>query len=178
MIPNAVLAESPGSIGIDSASTPGTVVGNGGGTTGGVGPAIAVGASGDFGSVHATASNAIPANNHAFRIVGHRTRFARPQAFRYSAGSLMIELICLGIGVLGGIAAIPIYRQAFRTTSYLRVLWAVPFIALVLGSTALVLPLISTYPESRRLVALMLWLVGGVVAFAGGWRYLGSAARS
>ena len=41
------------------ASTPGTVVGNGGDRTGGVGPATAVGASGDFWSVHADGIKAI-----------------------------------------------------------------------------------------------------------------------
>ena len=74
------------SIGIATASTPGTVVGNGGVVSGGAGSAIAVGASGDLLSMHAVHS-AIPARNHAFRIAGHRTRFARRGGFRYSDGT-------------------------------------------------------------------------------------------
>jgi hypothetical protein len=56
------------------------VVGNGGAPTGGAGPAIAVGATGDFGSVHA-ASSAIPSRNHAFRNAGHRTPICPARLF-------------------------------------------------------------------------------------------------
>ena len=76
-----MVAASAASIGIASVSTPGTVVGKGGSTTGGAGPAIAVGASGDFSSVHAAASNAIPASNHAFRIADIVPPFARLARF-------------------------------------------------------------------------------------------------
>ena len=56
-MPNAAFDESPGSIGIDNARTPGTVVGNGGVAATGVGPATAVVASGIERSTHAANDN-------------------------------------------------------------------------------------------------------------------------
>src|SRR5436190_15418670 len=76
-----MFAESPGATGIDTASTPGTLVGNGGAVSGGNGDATAVGASGDLLSVHAAASIAIPARIHSFRIAGHRNAICPPRRF-------------------------------------------------------------------------------------------------
>jgi hypothetical protein len=68
-----VFAASPGSMGIATASTPGTVVGKGGVASGGAGSAMAVGASGGLLSTHDAIHTAIPTRNHSFRIAGHRT---------------------------------------------------------------------------------------------------------
>src|SRR6186713_235558 len=72
-MPKAALAESPGSIGRASARTPGTVVGSDGVNTGGVGPATAVGATGDFSSVHDAAARAATRTIQPWRIGANRT---------------------------------------------------------------------------------------------------------
>ena len=89
----------------------------------------------------------------------------------------MIELVCGITGAITGLALIPIYRVAFRTASYARVLWALPVVLLIVGSSGLALWLAREQSEDRRLLSLLVWLVSAVVAFVGGWRMSGSRAQ-